>query len=245
MPSHFVSKFLSFLMLALLFELEVDQILLFITLANLNFGRFDLPLKFCKIAARSIFTVLTIYIFSIAVTTPSCILSLVVFQIWTSSFSKNEPYWLSMLLILMSNDIHLNPGPQPHFQNNFLNFMNWNLNSLTKDNFHRVHLIEAHNSIFNYDLISVCETNLNDSVELPETLLNDYTFVPANHPSNRKHGGDGLFYKDSLPVTVRHNLSFEESVVVELKFGRNIFFLLSYTEVLLLNIHLLNFKLFC
>ena len=204
-----------------------------------------MPLKFRKIAARSIFTVLTIYIFSIAVTTPTCILSLVVFQIWTSSFSKNEPYWLSMLLILMSNDIHLNPGPQPHFQNNFFNFMNWNLNSLTKDNFHRVHLIEAHNSIFNYDLISVCETNLNDSVELPETLLNDYTFVPANHPSNSKHGGAGLFYKDSLPVTVRHDLSFEESVVVELKFGRKLFFLLSYTEVLLLNIHLLNFKLFC
>ena len=64
--------------------------------------------------------------------------------------------------------------------------MNWDLNSLTKDNFHRLDLIEAHNSILNYDLISVCETNRNDSVILPETLLNDYTFEPANHPSN--HG---------------------------------------------------------
>ena len=53
--------------------------------------------------------------------------------------------------------------------------MNWNLNWLSKDNFHRVHLIEAHNSMFNNDLISVCETNLNDTVDLPETLLNDYT----------------------------------------------------------------------
>ena len=42
------------------------------------------------------------------------------------------------------------------------------------DNFQRVRLIEAHNCIFNYDLISICETSLNDSVELPETLLNDY-----------------------------------------------------------------------
>ena len=41
--------------------------------------------------------------------------------------------------------------------------MNWNLNSLTKDNF-------AHNSMFNYDLISVCETNLDDTVDLLETL---------------------------------------------------------------------------
>ena len=39
--------------------------------------------------------------------------------------------------------------------------------------------MEAHNAIFNYDLISICETSLNDTVEIPETLLNDYTFVQA------------------------------------------------------------------
>ena len=163
--------------------------------------------------------------FSIAITPVTCILSLFVFQIWTFSFKRNVPYWVPMLLILMSNDIHLNPGPQPNHQNNCLNFMNWNLNSLTKDNFHRVDLIEAHNSIFNYDLISVCETNLDDSVELPETLLNDYTFEPANNPLNEKHGGVGLFYKNSLPVNVRRDLSFDESIVVELKFGRKKIFL--------------------
>jgi hypothetical protein len=39
--------------------------------------------------------------------------------------------------------------------------MSWNVISLAKDNFQRVRLIEAHNSIFNYDLISICETSLN------------------------------------------------------------------------------------
>ena len=37
-------------------------------------------------------------------------------------------------------------------------------------------MTEAHNSIFNYDLISICETSLNDSIKLPVILLNDYTF---------------------------------------------------------------------
>ena len=69
-------------------------------------------------------------------------------------------------------------------------------------------------------MISVCETNLNDSVSLPETLLNDYIFESANHPSNVKHGGVGLFYKNSLPINIRRDLSFEESIVVELKYGR-------------------------
>ena len=78
-----------------------------------------------------------------------------------------------------------------------------NLNSLTKENFHRVDLIEAHNSICNYDLISVCETNLDDSVELPETLLNDYTFEPANHPLNIKHGGVGLLFPLIFVATCR------------------------------------------
>ena len=98
--------------------------------------------------------------------------------------------------------------------------MNWNLNSLAKENFGRVQLIEAHYSKFNYDFISICETSLNDSVGLPETLLDDYIFVPANNPANTRHGGVGLFYKTSLPVIDRNDLSFDESIVVELNFGQ-------------------------
>ena len=98
--------------------------------------------------------------------------------------------------------------------------MNWNLNSLTKDNFQRVHLIESRHSMFSYDLVSVCDT-----VDLPETLLNDYSFETANHPLNRKHGAVGHFYKNSLPINIRRDLSFEESIVVELKFGRKKIFL--------------------
>ena len=98
--------------------------------------------------------------------------------------------------------------------------MSWNLNSLAKDNFKGVSLIEAHNSLFNYDLMSICETSLNDTVEIPEPLLNEYTFVSATNPANKRHGGVGLFYKKSLPITVRNDLSFDESIVVELKFGR-------------------------
>ena len=89
--------------------------------------------------------------------------------------------------------------------------------------------VEAHNTLFKYDLISICETSLNDSVEVPETLINDYTFVPANNPANIRHGGVGLFFKNSLPVIVRNDLSFDESVVIELKFGRKkIFFTTLY-----------------
>ena len=128
------------------------------------------------------------------------------------------------LVIYLSNDISKNPDPEPHFQNNFLNFMTWNLNSLAKDNFHRVSLIAAYNSFFNYDLISVSETSLNDTVKLPEPLLKEYTFLPCNNPTNTRRGEVGLFYRNSLPVVVRNDLSFDESIVVELEFGRTFFF---------------------
>ena len=150
--------------------------------------------------------------------------------------------------LIVCPDIHPNPGPinpEPQFQNNFLNFMSWNLNSLTMDNFQRVSLIEAHSSIFNYDLISTCETSLNDSVEIPEPLLNEYTFVPANNPANTIHGGVGLFYRNSLPAILRNDLSFDESIVVELKFGRKKYFSLFCIEVLLLITTRLISKSFC
>ena len=78
--------------------------------------------------------------------------------------------------------------------------MNWNLNSLAKNNFERAQLIEAHNSLYNYDLISLCETSLNGSVEVPDPLLTDYLYIPCNHPDNVTHGGVGLLYKNSLPL---------------------------------------------
>ena len=161
--------------------------------------------------------ILSFFIFSVSVTPVTCLICLLVFQILCHSYVKHVPHWLPTILIILANDIHLNPGP--HYQTNFLNFMSWSLNSITKDNFDRVRLIEAHNSIFNYDLISICETSLNDSVELPEILLNDYSFVSANNPTNTRHGGVGIFYKNYLPIIVRNDLSFGESVVLELNFG--------------------------
>ena len=106
--------------------------------------------------------------------------------------------------------------PGRHFITVFFNFMFWNVNSIAKDDVQRVRIMEAHNSIFNCDLISICETNLNDSNKLPDILLNDYTFVHSKNPTNTGH----LFYKNSLPINIRNDLSFDESIVIELNFGR-------------------------
>ena len=48
------------------------------------------------------------------------------------------------------------------------------LNSLTKDNFIRLNLLEAHNSLFNYDIISLCETS---KLTLLRTTLFDCIYL--------------------------------------------------------------------
>ena len=201
---------------------------LWIVFSNPNFDSIiNIIHKFNKTLSRILFFITSNYIFYLATTPTAFLLCISVLQNIWQSYSRNCPYWLTILLILLSNDVQLNPGPPNH--NNLLHFMSWNLNSLAKDNFQRVRLLEAHNSNFNYDLISICETSLNDSVELPDILLNDYTFVSSNNPANTKHGGVGLFFKNSLPVKVRDDLSFSESIVIELNFGRKkIFFTALY-----------------
>ena len=112
--------------------------------------------------ARGCFHISCMLIFTDSISPATLILFIFVLQIWCHVLSRNVPRWLP--LILLANDIEMNPGPP--LQNQFLSFMNWNLNSLV-----RVGLIEAHNTNFYYDLITVCETNLNDSIGIPETLL--------------------------------------------------------------------------
>ena len=162
-------KYLSIITLGLLIlsECEKEQIVLIISI-NINsaIGNVISSLLKCnKMITTVISGTLPLYIFCISTTPATCYLCLIIIQIWCHLYVKRVTRWLPIILIILSNDINLNPGP--HHQNNLFNFMSWNVNSLAKDNFQRVRLVEAHNSIFNYDMISICETSLNDSVELP------------------------------------------------------------------------------
>ena len=108
-------------------------------------------------------------------------------------------------------------------------FCNWNCNSIAKDNFSRVDLLKAQASIYNYDIISLCETLLNDDIDIPESLIDGYKFEVLNHPGGTKRGGVGIFYKDTLPLKIRHDISFNECLVCEIHIGkRKVFYSVCY-----------------
>ena len=136
--------------------------------------------------------------------------------------------WYTSLILNLSYDIHPNPGPYS-YSNGYFSFCNWNLNTLSKGNFSRVPLIEAHTAIFKYDIISLCETSLNDSNQPEENILPGYKFVSRNNPDGSANGGVGIFFKETLPLRVRNDLSFNECLVSELVFGKKkIFFTVCY-----------------
>ena len=132
--------------------------------------------------------------------------------------------WISLIRIALCPDIHPNPGPDHtnSFAGGFLSFCNWNLNTLSKDEFYRITLLQAHNTEHNYDIISLCETSLDDKVEVPE--MPGYKFHSCNHPDGNRSGGVGIFYKESLPLKIREDLSFNESIVCEIIFDHKHFF---------------------
>lgn len=84
--------------------------------------------------------------------------------------------WLILRTILLSGDVETNPGPES------LDFCCWNLNSLTAYDFLRALLIEAYNSVCNYDLISNVETHIDSTIDEDRLSLDGYMFIKENHP---------------------------------------------------------------
>jgi len=97
-------------------------------------------------------------------------------------------------------------------------------------NFTRGTLLEAFNVNMNYDIISLFETSLNETIVVEENLIPGYKFYPWNHPDGSRNGGVGMFYKESLPLRGRLDISFEECLVSELMFGHKKSFLLYFIE---------------
>ena len=138
--------------------------------------------------------------------------------------SETLAVWISFMRLVLCPDIHPNPGPGQTniFAGGFLSFCNWNLNTLSKDDFYRITLLQAHNTEYNYDIISLCETSLDETIQVPE--MPGYKFQSCNHPDGNRSGGVGILYKESLPLKIREELSFNECIVCELIFGYKHFF---------------------
>ena len=129
-----------------------------------------------------------------------------------------QSIWVHALLIKLSGDIEMNPGPKPNPCHSF-SICHWKLNSLTAHNYLKVSLLWAYVAIKKSAVVCLSETFLDssnlsddDSFDLP-----GYNIVRAKHPSNTEKGGVSICFKNSLPLKVLDIQLLQECIHFEIK----------------------------
>ena len=109
--------------------------------------------------------------------------------------------FLSLLLIL-SNDVELNPGPKKDSPKRNFSIAHWNLKSIAVQNFVKLSQLEAYNTMHSYDLICSSETWLDSatSINSNDLSLKGYNLHRVDNPDNVKKGGVCVYYKETLAV---------------------------------------------
>ena len=125
---------------------------------------------------------------------------------------------LTLLLLFMSGDIELNPGPNKTNSSCKFSVCHWNLNSLAAHNFENVGLLEAFNSINKFDIIRVSESYLYSTFSSGSENINikGYKLVRADNPNNIKRGGVCAYFRESLLVRVMPNHYLSECLILEI-----------------------------
>ena len=130
-------------------------------------------------------------------------------------------------LLLLSGDIHLDPGPQTESQ---FKFFHWNLNSICARGAIEIPLIEAYNSVHHFDVITISESMLDQSISNDDIFIEGFSreIYHSDHPSNSKTGGVCMFFKEGLPIKRRPDLELlQELIVTELTISSKKIFLIT------------------
>ena len=128
--------------------------------------------------------------------------------------------WLYSLLILLSTDVELNPGPKRAFTRN-ISICHWNLNSISAHNYIKLFFLRAYIAIHKFDIICLSETYLDSSTTSDDDnfAISGYNLIRSDHSSNNKRGG---VCKNVLPLRVLSIQYLQECINFELNIGGKI-----------------------
>ena len=112
----------------------------------------------------------------------------------------------SFLLLLKHGDVEINPEPRKK-ETRFFSCLHRNINSILAHN--KLTLLQAYNTIHQYDILCISETYLDSSISNDDTTLSlpGYNFARSYHRDNVKRGGVCLYYKEKLSLRMI-NVSF-------------------------------------
>ena len=118
-------------------------------------------------------------------------------------FLLNTYFGLQRLLILLSGDVDINPGPTRTSKAN-LSICHLNLNSISAHNYIKLSLLRAYLVFHKFDIICPSEKYLNSCTPSDDDTLqiSGYNLVRSDHPFNSKRGGVCIYYKNFLPLRI-------------------------------------------
>ena len=131
--------------------------------------------------------------------------------------------WLHGLMIKISGDIELNPGPKQK-QDQSLSICHWNLNSIPAHNFQKLALLQGYISSSKVDILCLSETFLNSDFSCDDNNLQlpGFDLIRADHPSNTKRGGVCIYYRNFLTLKLINIHYLNECITFEIKLGDKI-----------------------
>ena len=122
--------------------------------------------------------------------------------------------------LIRSGDIEIQPGPIK----NALKFCHWNLNSVLAHDRIKISLLEAYNSVYNYDILVSGETYLSGDINHDEAFIEGFSKNPfrKDGPSGLRKGGVCIYFKENLPIKRRVDLETlcAEGIVTEITLHR-------------------------
>ena len=124
-------------------------------------------------------------------------------------------YWLYILLIILSGDVELNPGPKRKAAQT-LSVCHWNLNSICAHNFTKLSLLRAYVSVHKFDNICLSETYLDSSIDDVSLEISGYYLIRSDHPSNKRCSGICIYNQNFLPLKVTGVCLLEECIALDL-----------------------------
>ena len=103
----------------------------------------------------------------------------------------------AFLLLLKHGDVEIKPGPKKK-KTRFFSCLHWNINSILAHN--KLTLLQAYNTIHQYDILCISETYLDSSISNDDTTLSlpGYNLARSDRPGNVKKGGVCLYYKKKV-----------------------------------------------
>ena len=99
---------------------------------------------------------------------------------------------------------------------NIFSLCHWNSNSITTYNVSKLTQLKTYISTYEDDFIFLSETYLEFPIPGKLIDIKRYNLVRADHPNNIKRGGVCIYYKESLPVSIKTLPYFKETIFFEM-----------------------------